>query len=56
MTPSQSSPTHIRRLNKRSCSMKVSREVILALASKESWTMPMTGLLDWGDTMFGAPS
>ena len=32
--------------------MNVSREVILAEANRESWTMPITGLLDWGDTMF----
>ena len=32
--------------------MNVSRLVIRAEANKESWTMPITGLLDWGDTMF----
>ena len=52
MTPSQSSPTHISKLNNKSCSMNVSRLVILAEANSESWTMPMTGLFDWGDTMF----
>ena len=52
MTPSQSSPTHINRLKSKSCSMNVSRDVILAEANNESCTMPMTGLLDCGDTMF----
>mmetsp|Transcript_25098 Transcript_25098/g.65226 ORF Transcript_25098/g.65226 Transcript_25098/m.65226 type:complete len:409 (+) Transcript_25098:3019-4245(+) len=52
ITPSQSSPTHISRLKSKSCSMKVSRLVIRAEANKESCTMPMTGLLDCGDTMF----
>ena len=32
--------------------MKVSRDVMRADARSESWTMPMTGLFDWGDTMF----
>mmetsp|Transcript_7611 Transcript_7611/g.21335 ORF Transcript_7611/g.21335 Transcript_7611/m.21335 type:complete len:209 (+) Transcript_7611:3346-3972(+) len=52
ITPSQSSPTHISKLKSKSCSMNVSRDVILAEASSESCTMPMTGLLDWGDTIF----
>ena len=52
MTPSQSSPTHINRLKSKSCSMSVSRLVILAEANNESCTMPMTGLFDCGDTMF----
>merc|ERR1719482_77315 len=36
MTPSQSSPTHMSKLKSKSCSIKVSRDVILAEANNES--------------------
>ena len=49
-TPSQSSPTHMTMLKSRSWSMNVSFDVMRADASSESWTMPMTGLFDWGLT------
>mmetsp|Transcript_74137 Transcript_74137/g.191237 ORF Transcript_74137/g.191237 Transcript_74137/m.191237 type:complete len:358 (+) Transcript_74137:2955-4028(+) len=42
--------SHMRMFMARSFSMKLSRFVYLAVASRESCTMPMTGLLPCGDT------